>query len=88
MKNGITSILGQNFAIQIVRVEMLIPALLFCIISSGFINPRANLGGNHGPMIPLIGTIALAGAHPLALAILIGIFWLDFKLFQRGLETG
>ncbi|MBB1383865.1 DUF3360 family protein, partial [Shewanella sp. SR41-2] len=73
-----------EFAIQIDRVEMLIPALLFCIISSGFINPRANLGGNHGPMIPLIGTIALAGAHPLALAILIGIFGLILSYFKGG----
>jgi hypothetical protein len=76
--------LGAEFAIQIVRVEMLIPALLFCIISSGFINPRANLGGNHGPMIPLIGTIALAGAHPLALAILIGLFGLILSYFKGG----
>lgn len=76
--------LGAEFAIQVVRVEMLIPALLFCIISSGFINPRANLGGNHGPMIPLIGTIALAGAHPLALAILLGIFGLLLSYFKGG----
>ena len=76
--------LGAEFAIQVVRVEMLIPALLFCIISSGFINPRANLGGNHGPMIPLIGAIALAGAHPLALAILLGIFGLLLSYFKGG----
>ena len=44
-------LLSTDFAVQVVRVEMLIPALLFCILSSGFINPRANLGGNHGPMI-------------------------------------
>lgn len=76
--------LGAEFAIEVVRVEMLIPALLFCIISSGFINPRANLGGNHGPMIPLIGAIALAGAHPLALAILLGIFGLLLAYFKGG----
>ncbi|PKG56414.1 hypothetical protein CXF83_10930 [Shewanella sp. Choline-02u-19] len=76
--------LGAEFAIQVVRVEMLIPALLFCIISSGFINPRANLGGNHGPMIPLIGAIALAGAHPLALAILLGVFGLILSYFKGG----
>jgi len=76
--------LGADFAIQVVRVEMLIPALLFCIISSGLINPRANLGGNHGPMIPLIGTIALAGAHPLALAILLGVFGLILSYFKGG----
>ncbi|MGR5457233.1 DUF3360 family protein, partial [Vibrio alfacsensis] len=47
--------LGKEFAIEVARVEMLIPALLFCVLASGFINPRANLAGNHGPMIPLIG---------------------------------
>lgn len=76
--------LGAEFAIQVVRVEMLIPALLFCIISSGFINPKANLAGNHGPMIPLIGAIALAGAHPLALAILLGIFGLMLSYVKGG----
>jgi len=76
--------LGAEFATQVVRVEMLIPALLFCIISSGFFNPKANLAGNHGPMIPLIGAIALAGAHPLALAILLGIFGLILSYFKGG----
>lgn len=55
--------LGKDFAIEVARVEMLIPAFLFCILASGFFNPRANLAGNHGPMIPLIGAIALAGAQ-------------------------
>lgn len=68
--------LGKAFAVEVARVEMLIPALLFCVLLCGFINPRANLAGNHGPMIPLVGTIALAGAHPLALGILIGAFGL------------
>lgn len=76
--------LGAEFAIQVVRVEMLIPALLFCIMASGFINPRANLAGNHGPMIPLIGAIALAGAHPLALAILLGVFGLILSYVKGG----
>lgn len=76
--------LGKEFAIEVARVEMLIPALLFCVIASGFINPRANLAGNHGPMIPLIGTIALAGAHPLALAILIGVFGLILSYLKGG----
>ena len=76
--------LGAEFATQVVRVEMLIPALLFCIISSGFFNPKANLAGNHGPMIPLIGAIALAGAHPLALAILLGVFGLILSYVKGG----
>ncbi|CAM2972963.1 DUF3360 domain-containing protein [Vibrio rarus] len=76
--------LGKEFAIEVARVEMLIPALLFCVLASGFVNPKANLAGNHGPMIPLIGSIALAGAHPLALAILIGIFGLLLSFFKGG----
>jgi hypothetical protein len=76
--------LGKDFAIEVSRVEMLIPALLFCVIASGFINPKANLAGNHGPMIPLIGAIALAGAHPLALAILLGVFGLLLSYFKGG----
>ncbi|WP_372881207.1 DUF3360 family protein [Psychromonas sp.] len=76
--------LGKEFAIEVARVEMLIPALLFCVIASGFVNPRANLAGNHGPMIPLIGAIALAGAHPLALAILLGVFGLLLSYLKGG----
>ncbi|MBU2950091.1 DUF3360 domain-containing protein [Tamlana agarivorans] len=76
--------LGKEFAIEVSRVEMLIPALLFVILASGFFNPRANLAGNHGPMIPLIATIALMGAHPLALAILIGVFGLLLSFFKGG----
>jgi len=76
--------LGKEFAIEVSRVEMLIPALLFCVIASGFLNPRANLAGNHGPMIPLIGAIALAGAHPLALALLLGVFGLLLSYFKGG----
>ncbi|HEY5715854.1 MAG TPA: DUF3360 family protein [Psychromonas sp.] len=76
--------LGTEFAIEVARVEMLIPALLFCVVASGFINPKANLAGNHGPMIPLIGAIALAGAHPLALALLLGVFGLILSYFKGG----
>lgn len=76
--------LGIEFAIEVARVEMIIPAFLFCIVASGFVNPRANLAGNHGPMIPLIGAIALAGAHPLALAILLGVFGLLLSYFKGG----
>ncbi len=76
--------LGKEFAIEVARVEMLIPALLFCVLASGFFNPRANLAGNHGPMIPLISSIALAGAHPLALAFLLGVFGLLLSYFKGG----
>ncbi|WP_152285539.1 DUF3360 family protein [Flavicella marina] len=76
--------LGKEFAIEVSRVEMIIPALLFVILASGFFNPKANLAGNHGPMIPIIASIALAGAHPLALAILIGVFGLLLSFFKGG----
>lgn len=73
-----------TFAIEVSRVEMLIPALLFCVFASGFWNPRANLAGNHGPMIPMIFAIAMAGAHPLALALLIGVFGLTLSALKGG----
>ena len=76
--------LGTEFAIEVARVEMLIPALLFCVLASGLFNPRANLAGNHGPMIPLIAVIAAAGAHPLALALMLGVFGLLLSYFKGG----
>ncbi|MEJ2043577.1 MAG: DUF3360 family protein [Reinekea sp.] len=76
--------LDANFIIENVRVEMLVSAFFFCIITSGFLNPRANLAGNHGPMIPLIGMIAASGAHPLALAILLGSFGLILSFTKGG----
>lgn len=76
--------LGKEFAIEVSRVEMIIPAILFVVLASGFFNPRANLAGNHGPMIPLIASIAIAGAHPFALAILIGVFGLLLSFFKGG----
>ena len=76
--------LDAAFIIENVRVEMLVSGIIFGIFCSGFFNPRANVGGNHGPMIPLIGMIAAAGAHPLALAILIGIFGLVLAITRGG----
>jgi hypothetical protein len=76
--------LDSGFIIENVRVEMLVSALIFCILTSGFLNPRANLAGNHGPMIPLIGMIAASGAHPLALAILLGTFGLILSITKGG----
>jgi len=76
--------LDENFIIENVRVEMLVSAILFCILTSGFLNPRANLAGNHGPMIPLIGLIAASGGHPLALAIMLGIFGMILSITKGG----
>lgn len=84
-KDGIDRALDVSaFAIEVSRVEMLIPALVFCVFASGFWNPRANLAGNHGPMIPMIFAIAIAGAHPLALALLIGAFGLILGAVKGG----
>lgn len=58
--------LGPNFISDNVRFEMLIAAFLFVIPISGFFNPRVNLSGCHGPMIPLIALIVVARGHPLA----------------------
>jgi hypothetical protein len=68
--------LSPEFVAENVRYEMLIAALLFVIPVSGFFNPRANLPGCHGPMIPLIGLIVAAGGHPLALGILVAVIGL------------
>lgn len=76
--------LGHGFVIENVRLELLVSATLFVILVSGFLNPRANLAGNHGPMIPLIGMIAASGGHPLALGIMIGIFGIALSLSKGG----
>jgi len=76
--------LPPGFVVENVRFEMLLVSLLFVIPVSGFINPRANFPGAHGPMIPLIGLIVMAGGHPLALGILIGAFGLILGLFKGG----
>ncbi|WP_096087857.1 DUF3360 family protein [Agaribacterium haliotis] len=76
--------LDQAFVIENVRVELLISAIFFVILTSGFLNPRANLAGNHGPMIPLIGMIAASGGHPLALGIMIAILGLALSLSRGG----
>jgi hypothetical protein len=77
-------ILPPGFIVENVRFEMLIAALLFVIPICGFLNPRANLPGCHGPMIPLISLIILAGGHPLALGVLVGIFGLVLALIKGG----
>ncbi|WP_299432082.1 DUF3360 family protein [uncultured Meiothermus sp.] len=76
--------LSKEFIAENVRYELLIAAILFVIPISGFINPRANLPGVHGPMIPLIGLIIMAGGHPLALGILVGVFGLILAFFKGG----
>ncbi|HSV87958.1 MAG TPA: DUF3360 family protein [Bacteroidales bacterium] len=76
--------LTPEFVVENVRFELLIAALLFVIPISGFLNPRANLPGCHGPLIPLIGLIILAGGHPLALGVMIGVFGLILGITKGG----
>jgi len=76
--------LTPEFVVENVRFEMLIAALLFVIPISGFLNPRVNLPGSHGPMLPLIGLIVLAGGHPLALGVMVGVFGLILGLMKGG----
>lgn len=75
--------LTHEFIAENVRYELLIGGGLFVLLFSAILNPNANLPGTHGPMIPLIPIIAIAGGHPLALGILIGVFGL-FLSFSKG----
>lgn len=76
--------LSPDFIAENVRYELLIAGGIFVIIFSAILNPRANLAGTHGPMIPLIPIIAAAGGHPLALGILIGVFGLVLSITKGG----
>ncbi len=64
--------LSSEFVIENVRFELLIAAVLFVILISGFLNPSANLAGTHGPLLPLVPLIVASGGHPMALGLLIG----------------
>ncbi|MFL1012810.1 DUF3360 family protein [Flavisericum labens] len=76
--------LSAEFIAENVRYELLIAGGIFVILFSAILNPRANLAGTHGPMIPLIPIIAAAGGHPLALGILIGVFGLILSITKGG----
>lgn len=76
--------LSHDFIAENVRYELLIAGGLFVILFSAILNPTANLAGTHGPMIPLIPIIALAGGHPLALGILIGVFGILLSISKGG----
>jgi hypothetical protein len=76
--------LTEVFVVENVRFEILIAAVLFVILFSGFLNPKANLAGCHGPLIPLIPLIVVAGGHPLALGIMVGLFGLFLGFFKGG----
>lgn len=76
--------LSDAFVIENVRYEMLIAAVLFVILFSGFLNPNANLAGTHGPLIPLIPLIVASGGHPMALGIMVGVLGLLLGLMRGG----
>lgn len=76
--------LSPEFISENVRFELLIAGGIFVILFSAILNPNANLAGTHGPMIPLIPIVALAGGHPLALGILIGVFGILLSITKGG----
>ncbi|OJI32513.1 hypothetical protein VV99743_02620 [Vibrio vulnificus] len=76
--------LSPEFVAENVRYELIIAGLLFVIFFSAILNPRANLAGTHGPMIPLIPLVAAAGGHPLALGIMVGVFGLILSATKGG----
>lgn len=76
--------LDMDFIIENVRVDMIAVSLLFVILFSGIFNPKANLPGIHGPMMPLIPLMAASGTHPLALGVLIAVFGVILSLTKGG----
>lgn len=76
--------LSDSFVIENTRFEMIIVGVLFAILFSGILNPKSNLAGTHGPMIPLIGAIVAAGGHPLALGVMVGVFGLFLSVSKGG----
>lgn len=76
--------LTSAFVIENVRYELLIAAVLFVVLISGFLNPNANLAGTHGPLIPLIPLIVASGGHPMALGLLIGVFGFILGITKGG----
>lgn len=76
--------LSNEFVIENARYEMLIAALLFVVLVSGFLNPTANLAGTHGPLIPLIPLIVASGGHPMALGIMVGVLGFTLGVFKGG----
>ena len=76
--------LDKGFIVQNVRVDMIAVSLLFVILFSGIFNPRANLPGIHGPMMPLIPLMAVSGTHPLALGALMAVFGIILSITKGG----
>ncbi|SUD91858.1 DUF3360 family protein [Psychrobacter phenylpyruvicus] len=75
--------LGDAFILENVRYELLIVSF-FVILFSGFLLPTANLAGTHGPLIPLIPIVVMAGGHPMAFGLLIGLFGMLLAISKGG----
>lgn len=75
--------LDDTFILENVRYELLIVAF-FVMLFSGFLLPTANLAGTHGPLIPLIPIVVLAGGHPMAFGLLIGLFGMLLAISKGG----
>ena len=75
--------LSPEFVAENVRYELLIAAL-FVILFAAVLNPKTNLAGTHGPMIPLVPLIAAAGGHPLALGLMVAAFGLLLSASKGG----
>lgn len=76
--------LSNAFVIENARFEMIIAAVLFVVLFSGFFNPMANLAGTHGPLIPLIPLIVASGGHPMALGLMVGLLGFTLGIFRGG----
>ena len=76
--------LSSEFVIENTRFELLIAAVLFVILISGFLNPSANLAGTHGPLLPLVPLMVASGGHPMALGLLIGVFGFILGITKGG----
>ena len=76
--------LSPDFVIENARFELIIAALLFVVLVSGFLNPTANLAGTHGPLIPLVPLIVASGGHPMALGIMIGVLGFILGITKGG----
>ncbi|WP_019612975.1 DUF3360 family protein [Psychromonas ossibalaenae] len=76
--------LDASFVAENVRFELVIAGVLFVVLFAAILNPRTNLAGTHGPMIPLIPLIAAAGGHPLALGIMVGVFGIMLSMSKGG----
>ncbi len=76
------SVSDPTFVSENVRLELFVAGII-TIVFSAVLNPYAGPPGTLAPLIPLIPGMAIAGVHPLPLAILIGLMGLAITLFKQ-----